>query len=461
MAGKNPFLGLGFNSFSSSFSRTGSGGGGGGGGGEGGGEGGGGGGSSGSYWIATLGGTGSDNGYGVTTDSSGNAYIVGNTNSTGAGNNDLLFAKYNNTGDIQWQRTLGNANSDAGWGVTTDSSGNAYITGQVNTADLLIAKYDTLGSIQWQRTLDGGSTDIGYDITVDSSDNVYVTGGRNGASTGQDLILAKYNASGTIQWQRTLSGSNTDVGRQVAVDSSGNVYVVGYTVSTSATGDWAILVVKYNSSGTIQWQRTLNTVGQSKGDFGYGVAVDSSDNLYVAGRSHDPVGFYDLFVSKWNSSGSVLWQRTLASSAVDADWGKIDVDSSDNVYVVGYSKLSGTMDILIAKYDTSGSIQWQRTLSGAGSELGYGLAVDSSNDFYVVGRTDSTGDALLARLPGDGSLTGTYGGITYAASSLTDAASSLTLATSSYTDAASTSTDAPSSLTDAASNLTSTVTPVA
>ena len=128
----------------------------------------------GSAWIAALGGTFNDFGNGIAVDSSGNVYVTGKTESAGAGNTDLFIAKYDSSGTIQWQRTLGGTNGDEGYGVTVDSSGNVYVVGFTFSAgsglqDWLIAKYNASGTIQWQRTLGGTSDEFGRAIAVDSS----------------------------------------------------------------------------------------------------------------------------------------------------------------------------------------------------------------------------------------------------------------------------------------------------
>ena len=209
----------------------------------------------------------------------------------------------------------------------------------------------------------------------------------------------------------------------------------------------------------------IGTLGGSGSEIGYSVAVDSSGNVYVCGRS-EASGTIDFIIAKYNTSGTIQWQRSLSGSGIDIGL-SVAVDSSGNVYVCGRSNASGTNDFIIAKYNTSGVIQWQRSLGGSGTDIGNSVAVDSSGNVYVCGYSVISGrvDLIIAKLPGDGSGTGAYnvGGatFTYAASTLTDAASTLTDAASTLTDAASTLTDATSTLTDAAATLNSNVTPLA
>lgn len=405
----------------------------------------------GSGWIATLGSSSQLNyGLGIALDSSRNVYVTGYYSS-----GKCLYTKYNASGAVQTTNYFGDVLDSEGRGIAVDSSGNYYIVGSYGQSGypfIELAKINTSGSTLWQRSL-GISFDVngrGYGIAVDSSGNVYVVGymDRNSGPTYIDMQIAKYDTFGTLQWQRSLS-SGTSIntyGRGIALDSSGNVYVVGYH---NVSGNYQIQLAKYNTSGVIQWQRSLGVSGSNV--YGYGIAVDASSNIYVIGHSSasSPASFQ---LAKYDTNGVIQWQRSLGSGTDSASGNGITVDSSGNVYFVG--NLTGSVNSLqIAKYNTSGNIQWQRRLYSSGlTTEGYSIAVDSVSNVYVAGKTTAgaPGQVIMASLPNDGTKTGTYsvGGYsyTYEASSLTDASTSLT--------------DATSSLTDAATSLTSTATPL-
>ena len=124
------------------------------------------------------------------------------------------------------------------------------------------------------------------------------------------LYTLKYNSSGTKQWTKQLGTSSHDVGEGVTVDSKNNIYVSGYTYGgldgNTNSGSYDIFLVKYNSSGTKQWTQQL---GSTSHEVGYGVTVDSSDNIYVTGTTYGGLdgntnsGNWDIFLVKYNSDG--------------------------------------------------------------------------------------------------------------------------------------------------------------
>jgi hypothetical protein len=398
------------------------------------------------YFIANL---SLSNGRGVAVAPSGNIYIVGNISTF------MLIAKYNSSGTLQWQRSLGTvSNPEEGWAIAIDPSENVYITGYADVAgqanNVIIAKYNTSGTIQWQKQLAGVGTknEYGTSIAVDSASNVYVTAYSNASAGGGnfDFLTFKLDSSGNMSWQRSLSGTgfsgtSSDFGIGIALDSASNVYVTGFSDNNST---YDLVLAKYNTTGTLQWQRTLgNNTGGS--DAGYGVVVDSANNIYVTGL----INGIGILVAKYNSSGAIEWQRSLTGSAIISAVGAA-VDSSNNVYVTAYGDISGSgganYDIFTAKYDSAGTLQWQRKLSTTASDQSYGIALDSSGSMYNIGVTNVSGVAvaLLTKFPSDGTLTGTYslGGFTY-----TYAASTLTPATSTLADNIGSLSGATSSLT--------------
>ena len=274
--------------------------------------------------------------------------------------------------------------------VKIDSNGNIVIVGSANDGTRtygFVAKYNPSGSLQWQRKLylSGYSTFL-YDVGIDSSDNIYVGGWASSATTVP--LFAKYNSSGTIQWQRSLvqTGQFARI-RGIALDSSGNVYTAG--LGNDGTRD-VIQFAKYNTSGTLQWQRKIYQTGATSGN-GNIIAIDSSDNIYLTSSSNDGIRGYAI-IAKYNTSGVIQWQKKYYDSTGGGQG--ITTDSSGNVYafLLANDGIIGTLRYLL-KYDSTGALQWQRKFGGSTNEA-YGVHTDSSGNVYCIGRgDDGTGAA--------------------------------------------------------------------
>ncbi len=345
----------------------------------------------------TWGGSAVDVGQGVAVDSSGNIYVAGQTYSFGPASPNsasLSLLKYNPTGSLLWQRIWASTSIrsyEYGKGVAVDVSGNIYVTGQTTSfgaggIDVMLLKFNSSGSLQWQKTWGGSSGESGFGVAVDASGNIYVTGEEKSFGFYGDVFLLKFNSTGSLLWQKTWGGNAESTGWGVAVDSSGYVYLTGGTRIFGA-GVNDILLLKFDSSGGIQWQRTW---GGSSDDEGYGVAVDVSGNIYVTGKTYSfGAGIADVLLLKFNSSGSLQWQKTWGGSDNDVGLG-VAVDSSGNTYVTGETFSFGGIDVMLLKFDSSGGLTWQKTWGGSGIDVGNGVAVDSSGNALVVG---SVGEA--------------------------------------------------------------------
>jgi len=335
---------------------------------------------------------------------------------------------------LSWNTFLGGSGNDVGFGIAVDTSGNVYVAGQSLATwgspvrpftgsgynDAFAAKLNNNGVLQWNTFLGGSKDDLGRGITVDTSGNVYVTGWsyatwgspvRPFTGSGYtDAFAAKLNNSGVLQWSTFLGGSGNDYSYGIAVDTSGNVYVAGYSYATwgvpirpFAGGTDDGFAAKLNGSGTLQWNTFL---GGSGWDEGYGIALDTSGNVYVTGESEAtwgvpirPIGgSRDAFAAKLSVSGVLQWNTFLGSSLDDYGYG-IALDTSGNVYVTGKSlatwgspvrPYTGNYDAFAAKLNGSGALQWNSFLGGSNVDYGWGIAVDTSGNVYVAGQSAAT-----------------------------------------------------------------------
>jgi hypothetical protein len=416
-------------------------------------------------------------------DSSDNLYATGGGTNNTTGSQGLTV-KFNSDNTVSWQKSLSTGSGNdytVFYSIDTDNSNNVYISGIVvknwlsstKSDTYQIAKYNSSGSIQWQKDLGYGFTNFvpqfGIGIIVEkSTSNFYVTGDVViGPSTGTqttDMFLVKYNTSGSAIWGRTMGTYGTnDNSNSVALDSTGNVYIAG---STIISGNNTAALVKYNSAGVLQWQKGLaSNVGGDPNRFN-NIAIDSSDNIFVCGNTY--VSSLQVgMIAKYDTSGTLLWQKQLYDAIGGVSYQSITTDSSGNVYITG---LAGIGNGLIVKYDTSGVLQWQRVFSGSttgGSTNLYGLSIllDSSDNITIGGQANAAGNnynMFIFKVPSDGTLTGTYvvNGITinYDTINYTDAVLTYTATTLTMTSAMPIPTSNSSSLVDASSTFVNTVT---
>lgn len=378
-------------------------------------------------WAKSAGGTNDDRGKGIAVDASGNVYITGQFGSTSitfdtitvssTGGYDIFIAKYNSAGNVIWAKNAGGTASEYGYSIAVDPAGSCYITGVFYSATLTFgstvlnnpytsfggflyysAKYDSTGNPVWAKTVTGGASSIGNEIAVDATGNSFVTGYFSTAvtfdaislsGTGRDIFVAKYDPLGNVVWARSTNGTAEDVGTSIAVDASGNVYMCGYfkgtsivigttTLTNSGAPDPDIVVAKYDSSGTFQWAKKAIAYGF---DMPLGIAADAN-GCYVTGyfagssiifgsttltSSGATTGIGDIFVAKYNTTGTELWAKNLMSSQGAMGAG-IAIDAIGCSYITGYFQdlslafgsttlnLVNQLDIYIAKLGPSSTV---------------------------------------------------------------------------------------------------------
>ncbi len=333
--------------------------------------------------VRTWGGSLYDYGHSVAVDSSGNIVMTGSTRSFGPGSQSVFIVKYDSGGTILWQRTWGSTSYTSVAGVGFDSSGNVYAGGYNSTGSTLVLKFDPNGNLLWQKAWGGA---YAYGFTVDSSGNSYVTGSLS--SFTPRAFIIKFDSSGALLWQKSWGGASYDTGYAVAVDSSGSVYITGYTPSfpVSTTAYESAFILKLDSSGSLQWQKTW---GGSQDDWGTSISVDpSSGNVYVYGSSGDFGSNRHPFLLKTDSSGNLIWQKIwMAAQGFSNQYGMAS-DSSGNVFLSAQAvnPQTGNYQVAIAKVAPSGGILWQVSWGGAtDSDYSYGVALDSAGNVVLTG----------------------------------------------------------------------------
>ncbi len=400
-----------------------------------------------STWSMRLGGTGTDYGYAITTDRSGSVIVAGRVNGDADldgsgviadalpedpdaipgcyGGVDAFISKFDRSGTFQWAKRLGGTGTDSASDVASDIEDNLVVVGwangdsdftgdgdkstepeKVSTAhefgqsDVFISKFDFSGNPVWALRLGGDQYDYAQSVTIDNDDRVIATGavrgnahlnsdedtfddGENGAGYGEeDIFITAFTSSGEYCWSKRLGGGGEDYGLSLTHDSVNNVIVTGYVDGNA----------DLNGDGVIS----------------PGLPETSPGN---------PYGDKDIFISKFNSSGTHLWSRRLGGTTEDYCY-SVESGGDDSLFITGYiqgnadlngdgdaldggaedSTGYGDKDVFITGFNADGTHLWSRRLGGAGNDNdnGCGLAV-SGGAVFVTGNINGNAD-----LNGDG-----------------------------------------------------------
>jgi uncharacterized protein (TIGR03437 family) len=456
-----------------------------------------------------LGGSESDVGYGIAVDSSGSVYVTGFTASKGAPDfpvssgafqtpvtrngctgyfidcKDVFVTKFNPSGTaVVYSTFFGGSKDDRGHGIAIDSSGNAYVTGETNSADFpftpdavqknficddrsdtnpcrdaFVVKLNAAGSALIYSTFLGDrELDTGNSIAVDSSGNAFVTGSTAssafpvttnafqrslaGMCPCEDAFITKLNSAGSaLIYSTFLGGRGYDRGHDITIDATGNAYIAGITTRNGNFGDdspsdfpmtpdafqtiyggdstfsWGdAFITKLNRDGTSLLYSTL--LGGKAMDSITSVAVDSSGGIYVAGRTDstnfpvtrgvcktDAIIFPsfrvlgDSFVAKLTPSSPTLSYSFCLAGRGTTYANGIAVGADGSAYLTGSIRLQNftptnfgegglleSDDAFVMKLNSAGNLSYFTYLGGRGFESGVNLALDASGNVYVIGQ---------------------------------------------------------------------------
>jgi hypothetical protein len=355
----------------------------------------------------------------------------------------------------QWAIGMGGSVSDRASGVAVDASGNVYVTGTFNGtadfdpsgatsnlvsvggSDVFIAKYSSSGSLVWAKSVGGSGADVSYGIAVDGSSNVYIVGYFNGTADfdpgagtsnlvtngGTDIFLAKYSSAGALVWAKNIGGTSNDVGRAIALDGSGNVFITGEyrttadfnpggtAINLTSVGNGDVFIAEYSNAGSCLLAKS---VGGPSLDAGYGIGVDGVGLITVTGQyidtaDFDPsIGISNLtsagvtaaFLAQYDFLGNLQWCNSFGGTSATYSRGMTVDPNGGDIYVtgvfggtvdfnpgVGTTNLTsaGLEDVFFAKYDAAGGLAFAKSVGGSFSDFGYAITFDASGNVYVAG----------------------------------------------------------------------------
>ncbi len=415
--------------------------------------------SAGQLWFQRINGpgNGSDNSYSLATDSSNNVFVAGRvatlTNSPNSAY-DYALIKFSSTGTPAWTNYYngpGNGNDEAK-AVVVDLAGNVYVTGKsVGTnsiTDFATLKYSNAGVPLWTnrfRFTTGEATSIGLDssnnvfvagyasgwqtlkysstgvpiwtnryasgqyasqLAVDSGGNVVVVGNETVSGQGDDITVIKYSAAGVPLWTNRFNGavSGNDEGNSVAIDSNDDVIITGSSITATAGAEF--LTLKYSSAGVPVWTNHYKGTGNYTYDGPYKVVVDGNKDVIVTGRSRGGTGYSDFVTVKYSSAGSAVWTNRY-NTTYGSTPHTMTVDRAGNIFVTG--DITDTtylnFNCLTIAYTSTGVQKWVNTYVGPdnGDDAGNAIRVDGSGNVYVCGwsvGTTSYADIMLVKYTG-------------------------------------------------------------
>jgi len=414
-------------------------------------------------WTKTAGWVSEDLITSITSDAMGNTYSTGffrgtvdfdpgpnvfNLTADGSTYDMNLFVqKLDPQGNLIWARSITGVSFDDGKSITIDSLGNLIITGRTAISgmsdNIIVFKLDPQGNILFSKTFGSIYQDYGSSVVVDASDNIYMIGQYQDtvdfdtgvgtfnltSSGGVDIFILKLNSNGDFAWVKsigsTASGSALDYGRNLNIDSLGNLYITGFFTNIAdfdpsngisnmtSNGLWDAFIVKLNNNGDLIWHRSFGSVGL---DDASASAIDSNGNVVITGFFNGSVDFdpgsgtytltsngdEDIFILKLDVNGELVWAKNLGTIYYDVGM-SVDIDISDDIYItggffdpVGYDPDAvipdTNYDILIQKYAANGNLLWSETIGGAGVDNGVSIHVDNFKNIYVGGLYNQTVD---------------------------------------------------------------------
>ena len=377
------------------------------------------------------------------------------------GNTDAFLTKFDRHGNFVWAKQFGGSSLVWGSDVST-KNGNIYLTGHfeqtadfdpgsglfnltaINWDDIYICKLDTSGNFVWARSIGGRWDDKGNDIEIDQAGDIIVTGTFNdsvdfdpgiGINTlysfgSRDIFILKLNASGNFVWVQQIGGKDSDMPNYLAVDGN-TIFLTGRFSDTAdfdpgvgalnliSNGQSDVFLLKLNLNGTLDFAKSFGSI---YGDWGTSIAVDNSGNIIVGGNftfttdfdpgvgnfNITPAGLQDVFISKFDASGSFVWAKSFGTTSNEFI-SSVKIDNGNSILCSGYFRNTvdfdpgtGVFNLSTGptnnksywlKLDAAGDFLWAKSIGNSSSTYLEHMALDDSRNIISIGRFNGILDA--------------------------------------------------------------------
>jgi uncharacterized protein YjdB len=423
-------------------------------------------------WATYYGGSEDERGYAMVMDDEANVYITGlaqssagiatvgayQTVKTGSGN-DAMLVKFNSSGTRLWATYYGGEENDNANAIAMDGSGNLFIggltgsTGNIASSaghqtsyggnfDGFLAKFNNSGNLLWSTYYGGAELDNVNSVVVDGSGNAFICGQTQSSSAistsgayqttfgagGSDAFLAKFNSAGVRLWGTYYGAGGNEFGSGAATDAAGNVYITGFTGSTTGIattgahqsvhggGIYDAYVVKFNTGGERQWGTYFGSTGNEEGNY---LTISNTGNIYLTGYTTSTglattgahqtsfAGSSDVLLLKMTTEGVLQWSTYYGGTGSE-EGNALVLDDSETIYLTGstmstsgiatadgrQTTAGGANDAFLATFTKNGTRVWATYFGGTNNEIGRSVGVDSLGSMYLTGlATSATGIA--------------------------------------------------------------------
>ncbi len=337
-------------------------------------------------WIQTYGGEGADTIENFVKTSDDGYALIGKTTGTLEGDNDVWLIKVDSTGTLQWEKTFGNDEYDAGK-VLIELSDEGYLLGGFTVSstepeeDMWIIKVDKTGKTQWSKTFGGNQREFLYDMISLSNGSFLLVGETNTYGSGsQDVWLVKIDKDGDLLWDHTygLSGSGTERGYSIIQASGNSFIIVGMTNSQDDSNIW---IIKIDETGTILWDKTY---GGNGADYGKRI-ISSIDGGFVIAGTTGKTGSFDMWLIKIDSFGDKEWSRTYGNEGSEGASSVIQTKDGGYAIVGSIEDSFSSSDLILLKTDSNGIQEWNLTYGTEYSNEAKSVIETESSEFLIAG----------------------------------------------------------------------------
>ena len=347
----------------------------------------------------TFGGTNDDYANCVAQTADGGYIIAGVTNTYGAGMADMYVAKLDNTGSMQWTKSIGGTGNDFAKSVVQTTDGGFVIAGGTysfgaDSADVYLVKLNSVGALEWTKTIGGTNDDWANSVIQSTDGGIVACGISKSFGTGvTNAYVLKTDDMGNIKWTKTFGSTDGDEGYSITQTQDGGYALGGmaYTCSICLPSGY---VVKMDGAGNMQSTSFLQTL-----DINYGVSsiAHSSDGGYVVTGSAQTNDTIFVYIIKFDNVGGTQWAGLVGGS--ESNFGNSIVQTLDGGYVLAGATNSfgaGGYDVYAFKLNSAGnSVLWTRTFGGINDEEIYSIVQTTDGGYALAGQTKSFGSGSM------------------------------------------------------------------